>query len=285
MDDSPGTTGHSPDVVTRLSKWLFADQTDGFLKPDPDNHVDTTHEREKSAFNTKDNSEILMIQRSRAKSDGTFITRKFDNNVFHCNDIMKPSVSEMKKSSLIPDRRYEEVLSFWFDGDLKFNYRTKWFPDGSTSTQQNADEVIGMQFAGLFRNALSGSLDHWKGEGIRAHVALIIVLDQFSRHIFRLNKVPNDHNDRKLADSTALVVADELTAIPGWDQSLSVAQFVFALMPYRHSPTINRLKNVLDKLNERESQEENLMDLMLKFRKQTMRRLQHLQDVDIVSMI
>ena len=44
------------------------------------------------------------------------------------------------------DIRAEEVLHFWFGGDTKVNYKTKWFPDGSSDTQKRADEIISKKF-------------------------------------------------------------------------------------------------------------------------------------------
>ena len=86
------------------------------------------------------------------------------------------------------DCRIDEVLQFWFGGDMHINYKTKWFPDGSAETQRKADEIIFNLFGDLFIFAINNRLQEWKKE-IRSTVALIIVLDQFSRHIYRLQKV------------------------------------------------------------------------------------------------
>ena len=42
----------------------------------------------------------------------------------------------------------EDVLAFWFGGDLDENYRTKWFPssDGDGSRRRAADERIAATF-------------------------------------------------------------------------------------------------------------------------------------------
>ena len=44
-----------------------------------------------------------------------------------------------------------------------------------------------------------------------------------------------------------------------------------------------RLSGVLLLISERENKEAQTLDLLLKFRKQTIRRLQHLQDIERVS--
>lgn len=86
------------------------------------------------------------------------------------------------------DSRAEEVLQFWFGGDMQTNYKTKWFPDGSVETQRKADETVSTLFGSLFISAVNGELSDWR-KGLRSTVALIVVLDQFSRHIYRLQEV------------------------------------------------------------------------------------------------
>ena len=86
------------------------------------------------------------------------------------------------------DSRAEEVLQFWFGGDMHTNYKTKWFPDGSAETQRKADETVSALFGNLFTSAINGELADWK-KGLRSTVALIVILDQFSRHIYRLQEV------------------------------------------------------------------------------------------------
>jgi Bacterial protein of unknown function (DUF924) len=86
------------------------------------------------------------------------------------------------------DSRAEEVLQFWFGGDMHTNYKTKWFPDGSAETQRKADETVSALFGTLFTSAVNGELADWK-KGLRSTVALIVILDQFSRHIYRLQEV------------------------------------------------------------------------------------------------
>ena len=52
---------------------------------------------------------------------------------------------------------------------------------------------------------------------------------------------------------------------------------VLLLMPLRHTPTIERLQTVLTKIDLREAQESQNNELLLKFRRQTTRRIQVLQ--------
>lgn len=77
----------------------------------------------------------------------------------------------------------EEVLEFWFP-DLSGTDHARlvrqlewWFRGG-------ADPVIYERFPSLLERAVRGDLDRW-AERARARLALIIVLDQFSRSLSR----------------------------------------------------------------------------------------------------
>lgn len=172
----------------------------------------------------------------------------------------------------------EEILTFWFVGDLSEIYRTKWFPTGNIDIQKKVDGDICSRFSVKLDEALNGSLDIWKSYGPKGYVALIVVLDQFSRHIFRHKDFASDNFTRSQADSMALSVTQEFISIPGWSDFLSTPQYIFSLMPLRHSPTISRLSFLLGQIDSREQQEYSHLDLIGKFRKQTLRRLQDMQD-------
>jgi uncharacterized protein (DUF924 family) len=78
---------------------------------------------------------------------------------------------------------FEEVLKFWFprlpDGDLAARVRQFdwWFRGGG-------DAEIVARFSPLLERAIQGELDDWAREP-RSRLALILILDQFSRTIYR----------------------------------------------------------------------------------------------------
>ncbi len=80
----------------------------------------------------------------------------------------------------------EEVLSYWFppgihEADAE-TYRLqvlRWFQGGP-----EVDREIAERFAPLLERARRGELDRW-AETPRGRLALIIVLDQFSRSVYR----------------------------------------------------------------------------------------------------
>ena len=77
-------------------------------------------------------------------------------------------------------QQVETVLRYWFGGDQQTNYKTKWFPDGSSGLQSAADQDVQARFGCLFEDALSGKLNHWQ-QCVKGCIALIVVLDQFVR--------------------------------------------------------------------------------------------------------
>jgi uncharacterized protein (DUF924 family) len=78
----------------------------------------------------------------------------------------------------------EAVLDFWFpddghDASLEA-HRAFW----TWRMRGEADEAIRVRFTDLTEAAAKGLLDHWAGTP-RGRLALIIVLDQFSRSVWR----------------------------------------------------------------------------------------------------
>ncbi len=174
-----------------------------------------------------------------------------------------------------------QVLSFWFDGDIRVNYKTKWFPSGNPELQHEADMLVNSLFSDILTSAMDENThEEWLKLGLMGEVALIIVLDQFSRHIFRLLNLPPIATERAIADKLALRVADRLHIRDGESlhSKLTVPQYIFSVMPFRHSATTERLKNVLQSVENREAMINEDIELINRFRKQTTRRLQHLED-------
>jgi uncharacterized protein (DUF924 family) len=83
----------------------------------------------------------------------------------------------------MPTEEFEDVLRFWFPQQLSGDHAAMvrqfewWFRGG-------ADSAIAEQFPLLLERATRGKLDHWSHRP-RPRLALIIVLDQFSRSLYR----------------------------------------------------------------------------------------------------
>jgi tRNA(Ile)-lysidine synthetase-like protein len=179
------------------------------------------------------------------------------------------------------------VLSFWF-GEAIFSqstsmsprnhptieqcitkqYKTLWF--SSSKAQTEADHTIKNRFGKLLSDAEQGLLNGWIAEPLSL-CALIVVLDQFSRHIYRNVERP-PQNDAKALELSELMLKRR------WHLYLPVPMEVFSLMPLRHSPTIPRLERVLEEIERRSTSEKASSVLLEKFRRTTVGRLESLKD-------
>jgi uncharacterized protein (DUF924 family) len=83
----------------------------------------------------------------------------------------------------MPIEEFEDVLTFWFPPGLRADHTTMvcqfewWFRGGANS-------AITERFAPLLEQAARGELDPW-AQAPRSRLALIIILDQFSRSLYR----------------------------------------------------------------------------------------------------
>lgn len=112
----------------------------------------------------------------------------------------------------------DEVLNFWFE---QLEPKAWWNKDPAVDMQ------IAQQFSALHRRASQAELFEWRREP-RGRLAEIIVLDQFSRNLFR------DSPQAFQQDAMALALAQEAVAA-GADQALEPVQRSFLYMPYMHS--------------------------------------------------
>ena len=113
---------------------------------------------------------------------------------------------------------YTQILSFWFeevDASL-------WF-----KSDHNFDDLIQQRFLDLMQQAAVGELYSWRTTA-EGRLAEIIILDQFSRNVYR--NTPQAFAQ----DPIALVLAQEAVA-SGALNSLNPTQCAFLLLPYMHS--------------------------------------------------
>ena len=75
-------------------------------------------------------------------------------------------------------------------------------------------------------------------------MCLIVVLDQFSRHIYRRRGEDACSALQAAADAAALSAAEALLDA-GWEARLSVPEHIFALMPLRHNGALPRLERAM----------------------------------------
>jgi uncharacterized protein (DUF924 family) len=120
-----------------------------------------------------------------------------------------------------------EVLDFWFGDGLRNDWpsnehKALWFGGGAEQ-----DLLIRDRFSAGVEAALDGDLTHWESR-LPARLALVILLDQFSRNIYRgqARAFTGDARAQQLVLRT-------LEA--GEDESLARVGRVFLYMPLMHA--------------------------------------------------
>jgi len=116
---------------------------------------------------------------------------------------------------------FQDVLEFWF---VELEPRQWWTKDTII------DQLIRDRFGELHDDAIASKLYYWRESGM-GRLAEIIVLDQFSRNIYR------DQAKAFAWDGMALVLAQEAVRI-GADQELEAPEKAFFYMPYMHSESM-----------------------------------------------
>ena len=115
----------------------------------------------------------------------------------------------------------DKVLNFWFS-ELS---PKEWF-----AKDDALDKKISDQFLETYHQATKGELFGWR-QTMEGRLAEIIVLDQFSRNIFR--DLPNAFE----YDPLALALSQEASTNMGLSQ-LSLTQKAFLYMPFMHSESL-----------------------------------------------
>jgi uncharacterized protein (DUF924 family) len=114
-----------------------------------------------------------------------------------------------------------DVLDFWFADAAK----SRWF-----GKDPEFDALIRERFGALHARAMRCELFAWR-KTAQGRLAEIIVLDQFSRNIFR------DEAAAFASDPLALALAQEAIGI-GADQAIEPSQRSFLYMPFMHSESL-----------------------------------------------
>lgn len=113
---------------------------------------------------------------------------------------------------------HSDVITFWFN-ELEPNQW--WQKDGAL------DSAIKKRFGDLHQQAKVGELFSWRQTAIGS-LAEVIVLDQFSRNIYR------DTSDAFSCDPLALALSQAAIS-KGFDQALSPVERSFFYLPFMHS--------------------------------------------------
>ena len=125
------------------------------------------------------------------------------------------------------DQTVEAIHAFWFgdldkDGLCEPSQHDLWF-----RKSDDTDRLCREQFGDAVQQALAGELDHWR-ESEPGLVALLLLLDQFTRNIYR--DTPAAFSGDRRARNLAVEAIDS-----GAEAGLPPIHRVFVYLPLEHS--------------------------------------------------
>ena len=118
-----------------------------------------------------------------------------------------------------------EVLAFWFGepgSPVHGKPREPWFRKDDTF-----DEEIRRRFLALHASAALGELEGWRDDP-DSLLALVIVLDQFSRNLYR-------DDPRAFSQDAQALACAQLMISRGWDAARLPVERQFAYLPFEHA--------------------------------------------------
>jgi uncharacterized protein (DUF924 family) len=124
---------------------------------------------------------------------------------------------------------YKEILKFWFD---ELSPQQKWIKD------ETLDNDIKKRFLNTLSATAAGENYKWRKTS-QGRLAEIIVLDQFSRNIFR------DSSRAFAQDAQALALTQEALK-EGAHRELNTTELSFLIMPVMHSESKKIHNDYLD---------------------------------------
>ncbi|MFT2098911.1 DUF924 family protein [Marinomonas sp. 2405UD66-6] len=113
---------------------------------------------------------------------------------------------------------YKDIIDFWF---TELEPKHWWQKDTAF------DAMIQRRFGSLHEQAKAGELFSWR-ETALGSLAEVIILDQFSRNIYR------DEPESFVCDTLGLALA-QFAISKGFDTELATAERSFLYMPFMHS--------------------------------------------------
>lgn len=155
----------------------------------------------------------------------------------------------------------EKILRFWFGDPADPNgeygqQRQVWFKKDPAF-----DDAIRQRFLGDVERAIAGDLDDWR-QGPRSCLALVLLLDQFPRNLFRGNA--RCFGGDRAALTTAYHALDR-----GYDQQVLPVERIFFYLPLEHSENLadqNRSVELTRSLHATHPEFESTLDYALRHR-------------------
>ena len=126
------------------------------------------------------------------------------------------------------DPEAADVLAFWFGAPGTPEHgksRRAWFAKDAAF-----DSEIARRFQPLHACAALGERDRWDASP-KELLALIVVLDQFSRNLYR-------GDPRAFSQDAAALAAARRMIDRGWDRGLAPVERQFAYLPFEHAESM-----------------------------------------------
>jgi uncharacterized protein (DUF924 family) len=123
----------------------------------------------------------------------------------------------------------QDVLDAWFGAPDSSEFgrpRRQWFKKDAAF-----DAMLASRFGHVLDQALDGKLAHWSDTPL-GKLALIVLLDQFTRNCFRNTPRAFAGDAQALSLARALVLTGDDRMLP------SIQHRAFAYMPFEHDETI-----------------------------------------------
>ncbi|PIG94190.1 DUF924 family protein [Gloeocapsopsis sp. IPPAS B-1203] len=130
----------------------------------------------------------------------------------------------------------DEILAFWFEQPNAADYgkqRTFWF-----TKSPEIDREICARFLSDYEQAATHQLSSWQ-ESPRSCLALILLLDQFPRNIFR-------GTPKAFATDTAALTTAQHAVTQGFDRELLNVQRWFIYLPFEHSENLEHQRQCVE---------------------------------------
>ncbi|PAX52317.1 DUF924 family protein [Brunnivagina elsteri] len=128
------------------------------------------------------------------------------------------------------------ILDFWFGIPTEPGYgkpKNVWFSQDSAF-----DSEIRSRFLQDYEQAAQGLLDEWKNSA-ETCLALILLLDQFPRNLFR-------HTPKAFATDDKALSAAQNAITKGFDRILLPVQRWFIYLPFEHSENLTDQRQSVD---------------------------------------
>ena len=137
------------------------------------------------------------------------------------------------------DTQAKEILAFWFgtaDFTSSLEQRKAWF-----FKDPAFDEEIRNRFLAIYEKAAQGTLSSWLKTPLEC-LALIILLDQFPRNLFR-------GDARAFATDCAALAAAQHGVAQGFDILLPHVARTFMYLPFEHSEQLEDQRRSIELFN------------------------------------